>query len=126
MKWLQIMLIGFLVLGLSSSAAFAEKGHDDDAMIALLRSSAAALQTSRADLAADLTAFANEEAQEEADEAKGIKEPVRSDAERTTRRQAHLKLLRDAAAALQTINPKLSKGLTKTADVKAKKFAKKK
>ena len=126
MKLLRIMLVGVFLLSLLSSTVFAEKANDAAALIALLRSSVTALQPSHADLAAGLTAFANEEAQEEADKARGIKEPVRSEAEKNTRRQAHVKLLRAAAAVLQTSNPNLSEDLTKTADLKAKKLTKKK
>ena len=125
MRSLRNVIPGLLVLSLSLSflpAAFAEKGHEDDAaFVKLLSDSATALQASNSTLTADMTAFAKEEA----DEAKGIKEPERTEAEKMVRRQAHLKLLRDSAAALQTSRPQLAADLTKTVAAKEKRMAEK-
>ncbi len=124
MKLSQSLMLGFLVLGLSfssSSVLFAHEGHDDAAFVKLLQSSAAALQSSQPSLSADLTAFANEEANEK----EGKEEPKEKNTpERQARRAAHLKLLRDSAAALQASKPELAAGLTKRADRTAKKMSK--
>ncbi len=126
MRLSQSMMIGFMVLGLSlstSSISFAHKEHDDAAFIKLLQDSATALQSSQPALAADLTKFANEEANEK----EGKEEPKEKNTpERNASRAAHLKLLKDSASALQTSRPELAAELTKTADRKAKKMAEKK
>ena len=53
------------------------------------------------------------------------KKPEGTPKERHARREAHLKLLSDSAAALQESNPALAAELTKTADEKAKRMAEK-
>ena len=126
MKLKQSMMLSVLVMNLSlssASALFAHEGHDDAAFIKLLQSSASALQASQPALSTDLTAFANEEANEK----EGKEEPKEKNTpERMARRTAHLKLLRDSAAALQTSHPDLATQLTKRADRNAKKMAEKK
>ncbi len=117
-----------LVLGLAlsfSGTSFAHK-EDNGAFIKLMNDSAVALQASRPDLATELTKWSNEEAHER--EEKGEKKELEGKAEKDmhANREAHLKLLKDSATALQVSNPSLAVELTKTADKKAKWMAEKK
>lgn len=102
-----------------SKMSFAHK-EDERAFVKLTSDSANALQASRPDLATELKKWSDEEANEK--EEKGEKKELEGKAEEEmhARRAAHLKLLRDSAAALQQSNPVLAAGLTKTADEKAK------
>lgn len=130
MKLSRNVMLGFLVLGLSLSMSGVSFAHENEAeFVKLLQSSAAALQTSQPALSADLTAFANEEAAEEKGEKKEDEKKEkeeRNTPERMARRIAHLKLLRDSAAALQASHPDLALKLTKRADRNAKRMAEKK
>ncbi len=125
---LKIVITGLVVLGLGlsfSGTSFAHK-EDNRAFIKLMNDSAAALKASRPDLASELTKWSSEEANEK--EEKGEKKELEGKAEKEMheRREAHLKLLRDSAAALQQSNPSLAADLTKTANQKAKRMAEKK
>ena len=116
------IMIGLLVLGLGfapSIPLFAHEGNEAE-FVKLLQSSASALQASQPALAADLTAFANEEANEK----EGKEEPKEKNTpERLARRNAHMKLLKDSAAALQSSHPDLAAKLSKRAERIAKKIA---
>ncbi len=121
-----ITVLLVLVLGLSfSGLAFAHKEHKE-AFTKLLNNSAKALQASRPDLAAGLTQWSNEEANEK--EEKGEKKELEGKAEKEMHagRAAHMKLLQDSAAALKTSDPGLSADLTKKANRMTKKIAEKK
>ena len=104
----------------------AEKKEHELAQIKLFNDAATALQKTNPDLSAGLTKYANEEAQEK--EGKAEKEELEGKAEKDMgeRAVANLKLLRDAASALQTSNPTLAAALTKTADQHAKRIEMKK
>jgi hypothetical protein len=115
------MMIGLLTLGLGlsfSAVSFADKAHDDAAFVKLLQDSAAALKVSKPALAADLTLFANEEANEIKE---GKEEPKENTPAKMASRAAHVKLLKDSAAALQTSHPDLAAALAKAASRKPKK-----
>ena len=122
MKSLQSMMKWMLVLGIAlfvtSSAFAADKEHskgNHEALLKTLKSSAAALQSSRPDLAQGLTKYANDEANEiEGREEKGNKEDLGEGALVT--------LLKDSAAALQSSRPDLAASLIESADRKAKKI----
>ncbi len=111
------------------AVSFAEqaqhKAHEA-AFVKLLRDSAGALQTSRPELAAGLTQFVDDEAKElqTGDERKTPKTEVEGKAEQEMqgRHAAHVKLLKDSAAALHASRPELSVDLTKAADRTAKKL----
>jgi hypothetical protein len=123
MKLFKGMLMGMVVAGvmiLLSSVSFADKGHEQE-KIKLLNDSAAALQASNPILAASLTTYANDEANEAKEKAEGKKEleGAKEDAMKM-HREDHIKLLRDAAVALQVSKPDLSASLTKMADRHAK------
>ncbi len=96
------------------------------AFVKLLKDSAGALQVSRPELAASLTKFADDEAKElqAGTEEKKPKTELEGKAEQEMqdRREAHVKLLRDSAAALLASRPELSADLTKAADRMAKKL----
>jgi hypothetical protein len=122
MKSLRSMMMWLLVAGIAlfvaTSAFAADKEHskgNHEALIKTLRSSAAALQSSRPDLAQGLTKYANDEASEiEGKEEKGMKEDLGE--------EPLVKLLKDSAAALQSSNPDLAAKLAESADRKAKKI----
>ena len=118
MKSLKSLFMGLAVTGaiiLLSSASFADEGKEQ-AKIKGLNEAAAALQQSNPTLAAGLTKFANEEAAEkeeknEKKESEGIKE------EGMKKQHAeHIKLLRDAGAALKVAHPELAISLLEMAD----------
>ncbi len=126
LKSLLIVVTVFGTVALLSGVSSAEMGSDagkaahHQAQVKLLQDSAAALQTSKPELAKELSAWATEEMNEK-EEVKGQEEKEekaekKSDAER----QAHLKLLRDSALALQLSRPDLAADLTKSADRKEK------
>lgn len=137
MKFSKIIITGLLAVGLglsSSGISFANFAHKEnrEALTKLLNNSAAALQATRPDLAAELSKWSNQES-EEAQEANEKKEKAekkeleeKAENEKHANREAHLKLLRDSAAVLQQSNPLLSADLTKTAERKAKWMAEKK
>jgi len=121
MKSLRSMTVWLLAAGVAlfvSTSAFADKEHNKsnhEANIKNLRSSAAALQATRPDLAQGLTKYANEEASEvEGKEEKGSKEDLGEG--------SLVKLLKDSAAALQPSHPELAAKLTESADRKEKKI----
>lgn len=121
MKSLRSMTLWLLVVGIGlfvATSAFADKEHNKgnhEANLKNLRSSAAALQSTRPDLAQGLTKYANEEANEvEGKEEKGEKEDLAEGSLVT--------LLKDSAAALQTSHPDLSAKLTESAVRKEKKI----
>jgi len=128
MKFSKTVIAGLFIMGFSlllSGVSFAEKEHHE-AFIKLMNNSAAALQASHPDLATGLTQWSNEEANEK--EEKGEKKELEGNAEKEMqlRHEAHLKLLRDSAVALQQSNPGLAAELTKTADKKAKRMTEEK
>ena len=109
--------------------SFAKQGQHKEreaTFVKLLRDSAGALRTSHPELAAGLTQFADDEAKEvhAGNEGKAPKTEVEGKAEQEiqSRQAAHVKLLRDAAAALHASRPELSADLTKAADRTAKKL----
>ncbi len=113
-----VVVTGFMVL--LSSVSFAKEGHGQE-KIKLLNDSAAALQTSNPWLAAGLTKYANDEAQEVKEKNEGKKElEGAKEEEMKKHREERIKLLRDAAAALQASHADLSEHLTKMADRHAK------
>ncbi len=121
------IIMALLVLGLGLSFSGISYAHKEnkEAFIKLLNSSATALQASRPDLAAGLTKWSNDEANEkEKDEKKELE--GKAEKEMHANREAHLKLLKESAAALQASNPSLAADLTKTANRKAKWIAEKK
>ena len=124
MKLLKSMAVGLFVVGLIAFLATASFAKDKypEAFIKTLNDSAVALQKSNPDLAKGLTEFAKEEEsekleKEEKNEAKEMNEPEAMKG----RKEAHIKLLKDSAAALQKSHPDLAKELTKHADRKSKK-----
>jgi len=113
-----VVVTGFMVL--LSSVSYAKEGHGQE-KIKLLNDSAAALQVSNPWLAASLTKYANDEAQEVKEKNEGKKElEGAKEEEMKKHREEHIKLLRDAAAALQVSHPDLAQRLTKMADRHAK------
>ncbi len=124
MNFLKNALIGLVVVGvisIFSSMSFAQE--KEGAKIKILQDSAAALQQSKPTLSVGLTEFVNEEIsekqeKEEKNEVEEMKEPEAMQGYR----EAHTKLLKDAAAALQQSHPELAAELTKYADEKAKKM----
>ncbi len=128
MRLFKGMLMGVVVTGfmvLLSSVSYAKQGHEQE-KIKLLNDSAAALQVSNPWLAASLTKYANDEAQEVKEKNEGKKElESAKEEEMKKHREEHIKLLRDAAAALQVSHPDLTTSLTKMADRHAKMMKKK-
>ncbi len=117
-----MVVTGFMVL--LSSVSFAEEGHGQE-KIKLLNDSAAALQASNPALAASLTKYANDEAQEVKEKNEGKKELEGAKEEAMKAKRAeNIKLLRDAAAALQVSHPEIAEHLTKMADRHAKRMTK--
>ena len=122
MKSLRSMVMWMLVVGIgifvATSAFAADKEHNKgnhEALLKTLTSSAAALQSSRPDLAQGLTKYANEEGSEiEGKEEKGMKEDLGEG--------SLVKLLKDSATALQQSHPDLAAKLTESADRKEKKI----
>ncbi len=84
--------------------------------IKLLNDSAAALTQSNPALAAGLTKYAVQEANEMVEKSEGKKEEAKDEAMEQAQRAAHIKLLRDSAAALQAGHADLAERLTKMAD----------
>ncbi|MBF0479993.1 MAG: hypothetical protein HQL26_10965 [Candidatus Omnitrophica bacterium] len=148
MKLSRSLMMGLAAAGLVvllSSVSFADEGMGKD-KVKLLNESALALQQSNPDLSAALTKYATEEANEVKDE-KGEKEEKgekieekseknelkteikelegKAEQEKMTEREAHIKLLKDSAAALSKSNPELAERLTKMADKSAKWMEKK-
>ncbi len=123
MNSLKNVLIGLAVVGIVSilsSVSFAQE--KEGAKIKILQDSAVALKQSNPTLSVGLTKFANEEMsekqeKEEKNEVKEMKEPESMPGYR----EAHIKLLKDSAVALQQSHPELAAELTKYADRKAKK-----
>ncbi len=97
------------------------------AFVKLLRDSAGALQASHSDLAVGLTQLADEEAKELPAGKTGMEHKPevaeKVEAAMQARHEAHAKLLRDSAAALQASRPELSAELIKAADRNAKRMA---
>ena len=122
MKVLKFMLLGMFFACLVVPMLFAKDMHGQK-KIKLLNDAATALQSSNPDLAAKLTAYANEEANEK-DEGKKEMEGV-AEADKKTQQVEHIKLLRDAAEALKATKPKLAARLTKMANRHEKKMMKK-
>src|SRR5258708_619960 len=99
MRLLKGVLMGVVVTScmvLLSSLSFAEKGHEQK-KIKLLNESAAALKASNPDLAAKLTEYANDEANELKDKKEGKKEMegAKEDVVKMHQKE-HIKLLREA------------------------------
>ena len=125
MKLLKGMVLGLFAAGfvlLLSSVSFAEE-KNPEAFVKLLKDSAAALQQSNLVLSDSLTKFATEEAKEkmekeEKNETKEMKEPEGTKGHKAE----HIKLLKDAAAALQVSRPDLTAELTKYISQKTKKM----
>ncbi len=118
MKFLKGIILALFATGLIvffSSASFAEK-KNDASFIKLLKDSAATLQPSNPNLAANLIKFATEEENEKSE--KEEKNEMKGE------RGAYMKLLKDSAAALEQSHPDLAKELTKSADWRAKKMEK--
>ena len=115
---IMVLLGGGIALLVVASAFAADNEHtkgNHDALIKTLRSSAAALQSSRPDLAQGLTKYANDEASEiEGKEEKGMKEDLGEG--------SLVKLLQDSATALQQSHPDLAVKLIESADMKAEKI----
>ena len=117
-----LSVAGFVVL--LSAVSFADGAKEKD-KVKFLNDSAVALQQSNPGLSAALTKFANEEANEiktektEKNELEG-----KAEQEKIAERQAHVKLLRDSAGALQKSNPELAQRLAQMADHSAKKMEK--
>ncbi len=132
MKSLRSTFSGIAVFGamlLLSGVLFAEQGstvrkEHHQAKIKLLLDSAIALQQSHPELTKGLSDYANEEVKESQDHKEGMGAHKESEgaAEKQVegRRQAHIKLLRDSAAALQVSRPDLAADLTKAADHQVK------
>jgi len=115
---------GFVVL--LSAVSFADGVKEKD-KVKLLNDSAVALQQSNHSLSAALTKFANEEANEiKSEKAEKNELEGKAEQEKIGEREAHIKLLRDSALALQKSNPELAQRLTKMADHSAKRMEKKK
>jgi len=120
MKSLRTVLIGLAIFGIAvflSGVSFAQKMQSADkarheAKVKLLQDSAAALQQSDPILSAGLIKFANDEMSEkqEKEEKNEAKEMKESEA-MPGYREAHIKLLKDSAVALQQSHPDLAKGL---------------
>jgi len=118
-----VIFLAVVSVGSFAGVSFAHEEHHE-AFVKLLNDSAAALQSSHPDLAAGLTKFSNEEANEK--EEKGEKKELegKEEDEMHEHRAAHLKLLRDSAAALKASHPDLAADLTKKADRNEKKIKK--
>jgi len=128
------MFVGIGVLGIVlflSGVSFAEEGTkpakwNHEAKIKLLQDSAAALQQSDPVLAKGLSDYAADELKESQERKEGA--GVQKEAEGKTEKQmeeghqGHIKLLRDAATALQGSHPDLAADLNKTADKHEKKM----
>ncbi len=128
MKLSRSVVVGLFVVGfvvLLSSVSFADGGKEKD-QVKALNDSAIALQQSNPTLSAALIKFANEETNEIKSE-KNEKNELEGKAEQAkiAEREAHIKLLKDSALALQKSNPELAQRLTKMADHSAKWMEKK-
>ena len=127
MKLLKGMVLGLFAASfvmLLSSVSFAEE-KNPEAFVKLLKDSAMALQQSNPALSDKLIKFAKEEAKEkmekeEKNEAEETKEPKGMKGHE----EEHMKLLKDAAAALQQSNPDLTAELTKYIAQKTEKMEK--
>jgi len=101
-----------------------------ETLVKLLRDSAAALQGSNPELAADLTKTADEKTKQLEAGDKEIERKKWSDGktkkEMDAIREARIKLLRDSAAVLQAAHPELAAKLTTIADNIIKKMAEEK
>jgi molecular chaperone GrpE (heat shock protein) len=121
------LLFALTVLGVIiflSNVSFAEGKHSE-AFIKLLNDSSIALMQTNPTLSAGLTKFAKDEIAEkqEKEEKNEVKENKEPEAMAGVR-EAHIKLLKDSAAALQQTHPDLAAELTKYADRKEKKMEK--
>lgn len=122
MKSLRSIVMLLSVVGIAlfvATSAFAADEEynkaNHEALLKTLRSSAAALESSRPELAQGLTKYANDEASEiEGKEEKGMKEDLGEG--------SLVKLLKDSAAALESSRPDLAAALAESADMKAKKI----
>ena len=119
-----LLTFGFAVLPCGIS--FAKEGHhkeDAAAFVKLLNDSASALQASNPALATGLAEWAKKETKE-IQQKKSRKEKKelegKNEEAMKVRREAHLKLLRDSAAALQQSHPDLAAKLSGKAEQKAK------
>ncbi len=131
MKSLRSMLTVAVTLGalcLLSSVSFAEqssatKQEHHQVKMKLLQDSAIALQVSHPELAKGLNEYVEEE-RKESKEGMGAHKELEGATEKQAEahRQAHLKLLRESAAALQGSHPNLASDLTKMADHQTKKM----
>ncbi len=127
MKLFKIVFMGLVAIAtaaLLSSISFAH--GDEKAKIKVLNDSAAALAQSNPELAARLTQFANEEANEK-DEEMGEKEELEGAQEEAMEKHHmdHIKLLQDSAAALEKSQPELAKSLNEWADHSTKRMEEK-
>ena len=126
------LAMGFALLLSSSSFADNEQANNkqgnkeqankerQEAFVKLLNDSAAALQASRPDIEASLVKLVHE--MQSKTEVK-MEPGKKTENEKKERRTARIKIMRDAASALQQLRPDLSADLTKFADQKAKKMA---
>ncbi len=128
MKLSRGVMVGLSVAGfvvLLSAVSFADGVKEKD-KVKLLNDSAVALQQSNPSLSAALTKFADDEANEMKSEKTEKNElEGKAEQEKLGEREAHIKLLRDSALALQKSNPELAQRLTRMADHSAKRMEKK-
>jgi len=120
MKLSRSVVVGLLVAGfvvLLSAASFASGGKEKY-KVKLLKDSAVALQQSNPSLSAALTKFANEEEKEigksDEKELEGKEEKLEENSA-----EANIKVVKDAAYALQESRPELSGALIKLANEEA-------
>ena len=116
MKLSRGFLLGLFVAGLSLSvmpSLFA--GNDEEEFIHLLENSGAALQSVNPTLAAGLTNLGNEETNALANRGSQQEEDQNSP-EGKARQEARVKLLKEAAAALQATRPDLVASLSARAE----------
>lgn len=127
MKMLRNVVMGIAVFGVLmflSGVSFADEGaktapEHHAAKVKLLQDSAAALAQSNPALSKGLTDYANAELKEKQEKKEG---EGKAEEQMEATRAAHIKLLRDAAAALQATHPDLAADLTKMADKHEKKM----
>lgn len=118
MRLFKNVLMGVAVITVMmvlTSISFAKEGLKKAEKFKMLMESAEALSKSNPELSAKLTQYVTEEKSEKVE--KGKKETGESKVEQMKRsRVQHIKLFREAAAALKTSHPKLAHRLTAKAD----------
>ena len=115
-----VVFLTVVFVGSFAGISFAH-GKDHEAFVKLLNDSAMALQSSNPALAAELTKFSTEEANEKEENGEKKELEGKEENEMHEHHEAHLKLLRDSAAALKASHPDLAADLTKKADRSEKK-----